>query len=504
MSVLEQINPATLTIDVNVRAEANLDKAFLSSIKEHGVIQPVVAHRIEDGTVHVLYGQRRTLAAVENNLDTIPVYVVDSLTEAERLAKQIVENDQRRELTDNDRAEAFHQLSLLGVSATQIARKTGARKATVDAALKVRSDDTATAFLAAGMTLDMAAVIEEFAGDTDAIEKLEAAAKQAPQSFDHTAQRIRDDRKREAAGAAAKAEAEAAGLAIIEDSAFTHYDYKGPIADITDLRTKTGERLTVEDANAAYVRWTYSGLATAYVNTDWKAAGFVKPGAPRAGKMTEEEKAERRTVIENNKAWDAAEVVRIEFVKGLLKGKTPPKNALRFIAQAMASHSNTVAKGLNDESDFSAELLTGKTTETRFGGNRELVKIASRPTARHETNVLAMVLAGFEKGTYRQSWRDGGASTKFYLTQLATWGYNLSDVERLITHPAPKVAPEAAPEEAPAPEVTPEDVAEDGASGADTEQADPEDADTADEAEAFEEIRTTEEEMIAEEFATAE
>jgi ParB family chromosome partitioning protein len=504
MSVLEQINPATLTIDANVRAEANLDKAFLSSIKEHGVIQPVVAHRTEDGTVHVLYGQRRTLAAVENNLDTMPVYVVDSLTEADRLAKQIVENDQRRELTDNDRAEAFHQLSLLGVSATQIARKTGAKKATVDAALKVRSDDTATAFLAAGMTLDMAAVIEEFAGDTEAIEKLESTAKQAPQSFDHTAQRIRDDRRRAAEVAEAKAEAVAAGLTIIEDSTWSSYDYKGPIAKITDLRTADGSALTVEDANAAYVRSTHAGASTTYLNTNWKAAGFVKPGAPRTGKMTEEEKAERRTVIENNKAWDAAEVVRIEFVKGLLKGKTAPKNALRFIAQAMASHSYTVAKGLNDERDFTVELLTGKTTGTPFSGRAELTKITSRPTARHEINTLAMILGSFEKGTYRQSWRDGGDTTKFYLTQLATWGYNLSDVERLITHPAPTPKPAAEPTpETQAPEVAPED----GTSEADTEPVDPEQVAPAEEAEAtedFEDIRVMEEEMIAEEYADAE
>ena len=62
MTVLEMIDPATLTIDANVRADAQLDKAFLASLKEHGVIQPVVAHRAEDGGAHVLYGQRRTLA----------------------------------------------------------------------------------------------------------------------------------------------------------------------------------------------------------------------------------------------------------------------------------------------------------------------------------------------------------------------------------------------------------------------------------------------------------
>jgi ParB family chromosome partitioning protein len=63
MTVLEHLNPAQLTIDANVRADVRLDAGFLASIKQHGVLQPVVAHRTEAG-VHVLYGQRRTLAAV--------------------------------------------------------------------------------------------------------------------------------------------------------------------------------------------------------------------------------------------------------------------------------------------------------------------------------------------------------------------------------------------------------------------------------------------------------
>lgn len=228
-----------MTIDANVRADVQLDKAFLASIKEHGVIQPVVAHRTKDGGVHVLYGQRRTLAAVETKLDLIPVYVVDSLTEADRLAKQVVENDHRQALTDHDRAEAFHQLSLLGVSATQIAKKTGAKKTTVESALKVRADDTATAALAKGMTLDMAAVIEEFTGDEDAITALEQVAAENPHSFDHTAQRLRDDRKGAALIAEAITEAEAQGLTIL-GAEVTYWDYKGPIANIRDLRTAEG------------------------------------------------------------------------------------------------------------------------------------------------------------------------------------------------------------------------------------------------------------------------
>ena len=57
MSVLEYLDPKTLTIDANVRKDNHMTPEFLASIKEQGVLQPVVAYRTEYG-VHVLYGQR--------------------------------------------------------------------------------------------------------------------------------------------------------------------------------------------------------------------------------------------------------------------------------------------------------------------------------------------------------------------------------------------------------------------------------------------------------------
>ena len=47
--------------------------------------------------------------------------IINSPEEAERILTQVVENIQRAELTDADEADAYHQLSLLGVSAAAIA-----------------------------------------------------------------------------------------------------------------------------------------------------------------------------------------------------------------------------------------------------------------------------------------------------------------------------------------------------------------------------------------------
>src|SRR5439155_15023480 len=101
---------------------------FLASVREHGVLQPITAVRTDAG-VEVRDGQRRTLAAREAKLAVIPVYVLDGQSTdektatAERIAHQIVTNDQRAALTDAQRAKGINQMLLAGVSPTKVARK---------------------------------------------------------------------------------------------------------------------------------------------------------------------------------------------------------------------------------------------------------------------------------------------------------------------------------------------------------------------------------------------
>ncbi|MUK02227.1 hypothetical protein GM708_10000 [Vibrio cholerae] len=214
-AVLEHLDPTQLTIDANVRADVRLDPEFLASIKQHGVLQPVVAHRTEQG-VHVLYGQRRTLAAVETAQPTMPVYVVALLTEADRLVQQMVENDQRLALNDRDRTEAFHQLSLMGITAAQIARKTGTKKTTVETALKVRANTTATEALTAGWTLEQSAALEEFSDEELTVKRLQHILEVQPEQFNHQVAYLRQERATARLVATAKAEQEALGNTVVD------------------------------------------------------------------------------------------------------------------------------------------------------------------------------------------------------------------------------------------------------------------------------------------------
>jgi ParB family chromosome partitioning protein len=46
---------------VNIRTDARLDKAFVASIKDFGVLVPITAVRTVTGDVRVRFGHRRTL-----------------------------------------------------------------------------------------------------------------------------------------------------------------------------------------------------------------------------------------------------------------------------------------------------------------------------------------------------------------------------------------------------------------------------------------------------------
>lgn len=69
---LVHVDPATLIVSANVRAEVHLDKPFIASIRDQGVLVPIVARRRND-QLQVVLGQRRTLGAVEAGRALVPV-----------------------------------------------------------------------------------------------------------------------------------------------------------------------------------------------------------------------------------------------------------------------------------------------------------------------------------------------------------------------------------------------------------------------------------------------
>lgn len=107
---------------MNVRHSTSADKDLVASVREVGVLQPIIAVRTADGQVRVRYGHRRTLAAIQADLPTVPVLIVadEGTTDAaqvERLVTQWAENQHRVGLSNAEQADVIGQLAAFGVSA---------------------------------------------------------------------------------------------------------------------------------------------------------------------------------------------------------------------------------------------------------------------------------------------------------------------------------------------------------------------------------------------------
>ena len=79
------------------------------SIKEHGVLQPIVVRRKGDGVYELIAGERRLRAATIAGLSTIPALVRNSNDE-KSLALALVENIQRENLNPMEEAKAYSRL----------------------------------------------------------------------------------------------------------------------------------------------------------------------------------------------------------------------------------------------------------------------------------------------------------------------------------------------------------------------------------------------------------
>ncbi|CAM5457502.1 ParB N-terminal domain-containing protein [Leifsonia sp. 71-9] len=438
VGTIEHLDPHTLTIETNVRPSAPITPAFVQSVKENGVLTPVLGHRSGDGTVTVRAGQRRVFAAREAGLASIPVYLVDAdEVTAERIVQQMVENDQREALTDGDRAAAFQQLAFEGLSVTAIARRTGTRQKEVKTALAVSENEVAaSAIQEHQLTLDQAVVLIEFDGDDDIRADLIQVATTDPAQFAHAAQRARDEKAR--AQTKADTEGDLAGRGyLILDSDPGYYDAE--YTRISELLTADDQRVTVEhienlDGRAAHVRVYADGDATiSYFLRDPKAAGFhtYSGTASKSGPMTEEEKAERRILIANNKAWASAETVRREWLTDLLSRKALPKDAAVMIAKGLTVHRQAISTATREGNELAHRLL-GLEPSGYFENDKLAALVEQTPT-RAQHVALAVVLGACESVTSKQTWRYPSTTDTAYFTQLDAWGYSLSDVEQIVT-----------------------------------------------------------------------
>jgi ParB family chromosome partitioning protein len=462
-------NKLILPLDGNVRKDTQLDKQFLASIKNRGVLIPILVTPNLDGGHDVLDGQRRTLGAIEAGQETIPAIVTSSREPIDRVVDQLIVNDHRAALSDVEHAGAFQQLSLFGLAATSISKRTSTPIARVGDAIKVAGNEVASKALAEyDIDLTQAVVIADFSDDKAAVKKLTEAAEKNPGQFNHIAASELKKRELRDLKVALRAEIEAGEFPRVADVP----EYQAPeggyvsIEKLARPETPTVP-LTVDDIRG--VDGAASSLVTGWMSTPtsyqesakigyWvqepESHGFVKLEreayraperiyTPEELAAEEERRAAQQVRAERRAAWELAATVRATFISELVERPTLPADSITYIAWALTYtgewYYGTPETKVLDWLDISYDKNDDTATAVRTA-------LSARPKLAMAFT-LASALKTLEDWTtsHRPGDKDDTDELPiviFHLQQLRAWGYGLSELEQTIVDAAANVITE--------------------------------------------------------------
>src|SRR5215212_11515170 len=122
------------------------------SVKEHGIIQPLVVTKIGDHKYRLIAGERRFRAAQKAGLDSVPVVIKETMTDGDVLQVALIENIQREDLNPIEEAYAYHQLhEEFQLTQEEISKRVGKERSTVANFLRLlRLPDPVKKLLASG------------------------------------------------------------------------------------------------------------------------------------------------------------------------------------------------------------------------------------------------------------------------------------------------------------------------------------------------------------------
>jgi ParB family chromosome partitioning protein len=111
--------------------------ALAASIREIGVLQPVLVRQAEDGQYELIAGERRLRAAKRAGLTTIPA-IVKTADRAASIEQALVENLHRQDLNALEEAAAYSQLiEDLGLTHEEVASRVGKSRVSITNSLRL-------------------------------------------------------------------------------------------------------------------------------------------------------------------------------------------------------------------------------------------------------------------------------------------------------------------------------------------------------------------------------
>ena len=113
--------------------------ALADSIREHGMLQPILVRPIKTGGYQIVAGERRWRAARMLGLDEVPVNIRE-LTDLETMQIAIIENLQRENLNPVEEAAGYNDLiEKFGMTQEKVAKMVGRSRSAVANAVRLLS-----------------------------------------------------------------------------------------------------------------------------------------------------------------------------------------------------------------------------------------------------------------------------------------------------------------------------------------------------------------------------
>jgi len=136
----EDLNIETIDVEQGIRQTLNKDPLdeLTASIKQHGILQPIVVEPSDERKYKLQIGKRRMAAAKLAGLEKVPAIILDGPLESkDSLAMRLVENLHREDLDPMDEAEAYATLRDMGAKVSVIARRVGKERTYVSHSMRL-------------------------------------------------------------------------------------------------------------------------------------------------------------------------------------------------------------------------------------------------------------------------------------------------------------------------------------------------------------------------------
>ncbi len=111
--------------------ESSLEE-LARSVREHGIVQPLLVTRTGDNRYRLIAGERRLRAAQKAGLQSVPAIIKELHQESDVLQIALIENIQRQDLNPIEEATAYQELHEdFGLTQEEISRRVGKERSTV-------------------------------------------------------------------------------------------------------------------------------------------------------------------------------------------------------------------------------------------------------------------------------------------------------------------------------------------------------------------------------------